>query len=553
MSSAVLILGAGHLPDRQLGPAPLLHDHPLDLPAGSDLAIQRLINHFRFHAPDRALIAVIDRGSHWHHHCLADQLDQLLEITPQPSAGDSLLEALHQLEGNPNLIINPITALPRTRNLPEQAVVVSPTPQLRENWSAFRHPRPTGVAELLSKLQPGDANEPPSFPFTGLLSGHREHLVRALTSLNPGQRQDLGWLAATLLELGQAATVLAPWHDLGHRATYARSRRDHIVSRSHNRVQYEVDADLIRKNSVDHQRLKAESNYLRNLPPRLQRHFPAVLHSGLETGLELEYIPYPSLAELFLHWRAGASGWTSILHRLERIMDEVAESSPPHQAAPTWLYSDKLRQRLLQLQQKPPVPSWSDFWGRPLTLNGQSLPSPEHCCEFLLKELPEFEHPRPLRRIHGDLCFNNVLADPLHGTVRLIDPRGERATDPTIPLGYGDTRYDLVKLLHSGVYLYDAAVQGFFSLNPDQDVGTSNSWRAQLFPPDNYQMVAKIFTQFSRRRQLTAAEERYLTASLFFSMLPLHGDSVRRQQLLTLIGCCLVTDCFSLLLPCELR
>ena len=163
MSSAVLILGAGHLPDRQLGPAPLLHDHPLDLPAGSDLAIQRLINHFRFHAPDRALIAVIDRGSHWHHHCLADQLDQLLEITPQPSAGDSLLEALHQLEGNPNLIINPITALPSLQKLPEQAVVISPTPQLRENWSAFRHPRPTGVAELLSKLQPGDANEPQAF------------------------------------------------------------------------------------------------------------------------------------------------------------------------------------------------------------------------------------------------------------------------------------------------------------------------------------------------------------------------------------------------------
>ena len=113
--------------------------------------------------------------------------------------------------------------------------------------------------------------------------------------------------------------MLAPWHDLGHRSTYARSRRDHIVSRSHNRVQYDVNADLIRKSSVDHQRLQAEGNYLQNLPPRLQRYFPAVLHCDLKTGLELEYIPYPSLAELFLHWRAGASGWTSILHRLERI------------------------------------------------------------------------------------------------------------------------------------------------------------------------------------------------------------------------------------------
>ena len=53
--------------------------------------------------------------------------------------------------------------------LPEQAVVISQTPLLRENWSAFRHPRPTRVADLLSKLQPSDANEPPSFPFTGIL------------------------------------------------------------------------------------------------------------------------------------------------------------------------------------------------------------------------------------------------------------------------------------------------------------------------------------------------------------------------------------------------
>ena len=197
-------------------------------------------------------------------------------------------------------------------------------------------------------------------------------------------------------------------------------------------------------------------------------------------------------------------------------MDEIAESSPPRQAAPTWLYSDKLRQRLLQLEQKPPAPSWGDFWRRPLTLNGQSLPSPAQCCELLLKELPQFEHPRALNRIHGDLCFNNVLADPLHGTVRLIDPRGERAANPAIPLGYGDPRYDVVKLLHSGVYLYDAAVQGFFSLKPNGDVGTVNSWKVQLFPPQNYRMVAKIFKQFSRRRKLTSEEERYLTASLFF-------------------------------------
>ena len=55
MSSAVLILGAGHLPDRQIGPAPLLHDHPLDLPA-EVISPSTSDQSFRFHAPDRALM-----------------------------------------------------------------------------------------------------------------------------------------------------------------------------------------------------------------------------------------------------------------------------------------------------------------------------------------------------------------------------------------------------------------------------------------------------------------------------------------------------------------
>ncbi len=146
-----------------------------------------------------------------------------------------------------------------------------------------------------------------------------------------------------------------------------------------------------------------------------------------------------------------------------------------------------------------------------------------------------------------------MLADPLHGSVRLIDPRGESSPESDVPPGYGDPRYELVKLLHSGLYLYDAVTHDFFHLQHAEGQGQHNEWEAQLVPPKHYRLVSKQLQVICQKRGLSAWEQRWLSASLFFSMLPLHGDSVRRQRLFTLIGCCLVTDSFSILLPCENR
>jgi len=113
-------------------------------------------------------------------------------------------------------------------------------------------------------------------------------------------------------------------------------------------------------------------------------------------------------------------------------------------------------------------------------------------------------------------------------------------------VGYGDPRYDLVKLLHSGCYGYDLAVHGLFTLTGDP----ANGWQAQLHPPRQAELVAGQLIAFTRSRGLSPEEERWLTASLFFSMLPLHSDSLQRQLMLTLIGCCISQQTFNLLLPC---
>ena len=62
--------------------------------------------------------------------------------------------------------------------------------------------------------------------------------------------------------------------------------------------------------------------------------------------------------------------------------------------------------------------------------------------------------------MHGDFCFSNILFDLNNLIIKLIDPRGSFG----VPSIFGDPRYDVAKLRHSAVGLYDFIVSGFFLL-----------------------------------------------------------------------------------------
>jgi len=330
---------------------------------------------------------------------------------------------------------------------------------------------------------------------------------------------------------------------------------------------YEPDGDLIRKGSSNRERLQQEHLYLTQLPLSVRRYFPALVSPELKQdpvnglSMELDYVPFPNLAELFLHWRIGINSWVQIARRLALISSALQQSqentNTHHQSNLCWLYSEKLRQRLEQLTIDPPDSrrdiglSWPTFWRNVLRLELRSaqdtirltLPSPKQCCNVLLKELPSHESTRPLSRIHGDLCFNNILAEPLSGSLRLIDPRGERPPGAHWPVGYGDSRYDLVKLLHSSRYLYDVVVNGLFHLE-----STDNTLRLQLDVPAQHAIADRAIREHLIQNQLTAEEERLLTASLFFSMLPLHRSQPRHCLVFACIGVLIMERCFDIVL-----
>ena len=71
--------------------------------------------------------------------------------------------------------------------------------------------------------------------------------------------------------------------------------------------------------------------------------------------------------------------------------------------------------------------------------------------------------------VHGDLCFSNIMYDSRMNVIKVIDPRGlNNKQELTI---YGNQTYDLAKLCHSLIGLYDFIIADEFELIKSENVG----------------------------------------------------------------------------------
>ena len=116
--------------------------------------------------------------------------------------------------------------------------------------------------------------------------------------------------------------------------------------------------------------------------------------------------------------------------------------------------------------------------------------------------------------IHGDPVFSNVfLCD--HQLIRLIDMRGRVGETATI---FGDVFYDWAKVYQS-LYGYD------FILN-DCEINAIYLRELREF------FEARFIEMFSPRLLETL---RYITAGLYFSLIPLHHEREKQSKYLNLV------------------
>jgi hypothetical protein len=109
----------------------------------------------------------------------------------------------------------------------------------------------------------------------------------------------------------------------------------------------------------------------------------------------------------------------------------------------------------------------------PWTLNGRAAPALRAIAHDAAEALMAAELAPSF--LHGDFCFSNILFDFRAGRVKTIDPRGTDALGR--PSRFGDLRYDLGKLAHSVLGLYDFIVAGFYLLQAN-----GRTWRSACCP-----------------------------------------------------------------------
>ena len=127
--------------------------------------------------------------------------------------------------------------------------------------------------------------------------------------------------------------------------------------------------------------------------------------------------------------------------------------------------------------------------------------------------------------MHGDFCFSNILYDFKSKTIRVIDPRGlDVEGHQSI---YGDMRYDVAKLAHSILGMYDYIIGGNFTYTEMEP------YNVELQFPGND--VIKAVQEFFRSMNFAGHTLKELSTypimiHLFLSMLPLHSDKPKRQK-----------------------
>lgn len=314
------------------------------------------------------------------------------------------------------------------------------------------------------------------------------------------------------------------WMDFSLVNSYYRSISKLTTERVFNSMK--VSRYSVRKSSSDKRKMEAEANWMLSLSPSMKHYVPAVWDKGTdgERGCyEIEYYFLSSLANLYVFGKKKPYVLDGIIDAcVAYLNDEICfKPSNPELVAiqNDKLYFEKTLSRLKNYAKQSGV-SLYHTW----LINGIETPS----LMDIIKETDSFITKRNVcfaTLMHGDLCFSNILYDFKSKSIKIIDPRGVD-NEGNICI-YGDFRYDVAKLAHSVLGMYDFIIGGMFVYNESNpyDVSLHFEQNDEIIHVQNYFRSQK-FGGYS----LTELSTYPILVHLFLSMLPLHNDHPERQK-----------------------
>lgn len=327
----------------------------------------------------------------------------------------------------------------------------------------------------------------------------------------------------------------ANWFDCGNPDLLTSSRRRLLQARSFNTVQIDELRGTITKRSRHRAKFLNEINYYRQLPADVATFFPRLVDYSLapdDTFLTLEYYGYGTLSELWVFEEYESRHWERVFDTLARIMDCFGRYTVELTPAATFnFYWAKTLARIESFSRQKP--EFQTLVAAPeLRVNGSTLRGWPAIRSELETRIRSLSSRASGQLIHGDLCFPNILFDPLSRLFKFIDPRGSFGEAGI----FGDARYDAAKLLHSIDGGYDFLIHDMFEVSRN---GTDVSLQ-QFFPENRPDVLRAFDAVFGARFDLN--EVRLLEGLLFLSMCALHEDSPPRQTAMFATGLRIVNE-----------
>ncbi|NHC03354.1 hypothetical protein G9F31_06180 [Acinetobacter sp. 187] len=315
------------------------------------------------------------------------------------------------------------------------------------------------------------------------------------------------------------------WFDLGHVNTYFRSRALITTQRAFNELR--IENGVVHKTGSPARKIQAEGLWFKNIPSYLRIFTPQLIDHYVDeheaSHYELEYLPHIPLNELFVHGKNTAVEWNGLFGLIRNFVRKATvELDDIEKQKIESDFSNLIREKTFTRLNQYASDMQIDL-DQPMLYQQQLLPSLNQiCCECLdrLALLPSH-----YGILHGDLCFSNILYDSRAFQVKVIDPRGMNTHGEfTI---YGDQKYDLAKLTHSVIGLYDHIIAGRYNLFEDSQTG---SVELKFDIDQRILDIQDNFKQFEFIHDLKIQQIMPLVILLFISMLPLHADRPDRQK-----------------------
>lgn len=322
------------------------------------------------------------------------------------------------------------------------------------------------------------------------------------------------------------------WLDTGHISNYLNAKTK-VAAREFNTIKIDEKRGILKKYSINKDKLINEISWYLKLPAQLQYLSPRIYNYSLNSEtpyVSMEYYGYHTLHELLIYGNVTLLKWHNIFQKLLFVLNDM-ENYQTHKSIEDMksslekIYQEKTFSRLNHLRNNP---SFSIFFEKPIYINDVKFLSLNEYIPLLRNLIDQLlinSFNGTFNIIHGDLCFSNIFIEDTYNFIRLIDPRGNFGKFDI----YGDSRYEIAKLLHTLEGKYDYIIEDMFSIQV-------HSNRITFTISDYSKDVLKIFKHVFSQKLYNIRELRLIEATLFLSMIPLHSDFPDRQMAMLATG-----------------